>query len=127
MITFVFGSNLAGLHNGGAALHAKKFYGAIQGNGEGSQGVSGLGSSYAIATKNTFIKPLTLRGIEKRVDEFKEYAESEYVKWGEINQFLITQIGCGRAGFTPAQIAPMFKGCPANCFLPAPWTPYLHY
>ncbi len=125
MITFVFGSNLAGLHNGGAALHAKQWYGATQGNGEGPQGPGVLGTSYAIATKNTFVKPLTLRGIEKRVDEFKQYAQEEYVKWGEINQFLITQIGCGRAGFRPEEISPMFSGCPDNCFLPANWVRFM--
>lgn len=44
---FVFGSNPEGRHGFGAALAAKKFFGAKYGQGEGLQG-----QSYAIITKN---------------------------------------------------------------------------
>lgn len=35
--------------------------------------------------------------------------------------FNVTRIGCGRAGYTDAQIAPMFKDAPSNCNLPEGW------
>ena len=42
---FVFGSNLAGRHGAGSALHAAKRYGAQRGIGEGR-----TGDAYAIPT-----------------------------------------------------------------------------
>ena len=30
----------------------------------------------------------------------------------------VTPIGCGNAGYTPEEIAPMFKGAPPNVILP---------
>jgi hypothetical protein len=44
---FVFGSNTEGRHGAGAALYAKKHFGAIYGQAEGLQG-----RSYAIITKD---------------------------------------------------------------------------
>jgi len=52
---FVFGSNLAGRHGKGAALHARKHYGAIYGQGWGRQG-----NSYAIPTKDSKLKTVPL-------------------------------------------------------------------
>lgn len=105
---FVFGSNTAGRHGKGAALHARKCYGANYGQGVGLQG-----RSYAIPTKNEKFRPLPLIEIEKHVDGFVEFAR----KHPELS-FYITPIGCGLAGYNPEQIAPMFKGLPANCHLP---------
>ena len=81
---FVFGSNLQGMHGGGAARIAFQRYGAIMGQGVGLQG-----KSYAIPTMQgdaSTIKPY--------VEEFIDFA---------------TKIGCGIAGFTPKEIAPLFK------------------
>ena len=47
---FVFGSNLKGLHGGGAARVARKHFGAIMGQGVGMQG-----KSYAIPTMGSVI------------------------------------------------------------------------
>ena len=44
---FVFGSNLAGRHGKGAALHARQHHGAIYGQGAGLQG-----DSYGNPTKD---------------------------------------------------------------------------
>ena len=62
---FVFGSNLSGIHGAGAALYARKHYGA-----ELSVGIGRTGDSYAIPTKDHKINTLSLDVIEKYVDEF---------------------------------------------------------
>lgn len=102
---FVFGSNLAGMHGGGAARVAYNKFGAVWGQGVGLQG-----QSYAIPTMHggpEKIKPY--------VDEFVQFASNhrEYV-------FLVTKIGCGIAGFTIEEIAPLFADAAAleNVILP---------
>ena len=92
---FVFGSNLAGAHAGGAAYLANQRFGAVMGQGVGLQG-----QSYAIPTMqggaNTILP---------YVEEFIAFAQQH----PEMT-FLVTKIGCGIAGFTPAEIAPLFAG-----------------
>ncbi|SRR5258706_1570286 len=111
MDIFVFGSNLAGIHGRGAALTARKSHGAVYGQGEGLQG-----NSYAIPTKDHRLKTLSLCEIEGSVADFVEYA----ILHPELT-FNVTRIGCGLAGYTDADIAPMFKGAPGNCILPQGW------
>ncbi len=91
---FVFGSNLAGSHGGGAAYLAYKRFGAIWGQGVGLQG-----QSYGIPTMHGGVD-----AIKPYVDEFIEFARqhTEY-------KFLVTKIGCGIAGFMVEEIAPLFK------------------
>lgn len=108
---FVFGSNLAGRHGAGAALHARQFYGAVYGVGQGP-----TGSAYAIPTKDQALKPLPLAAIQGFVDLFIEYA----VAHPEL-KFHVTPIGTGLAGYKHEQIAPMFKKAPENCQLPMEW------
>jgi hypothetical protein len=105
---FVFGSNLAGRHGKGAALHARRHCGAIYGQGIGLQG-----SSYAIPTKDERLKTLPLPAIRCHVDEFKAFAARR-----PRLTFEVTAIGCGLAGYKPEQIAPMFADAPTNCVLP---------
>jgi hypothetical protein len=90
---FVFGSNLEGMHGGGAAAAAMRFFGAVWGQGVGLQG-----QSYGIPTMHGGIEE-----IRPYVDEFIEFAR----KHPELT-FLVTRIGCGIAGFTDMQIAPLF-------------------
>ena len=90
---FVFGSNLAGAHGGGAAAAAHMFFGAVWGQGVGMQG-----QSYAIPTMQGGIET-----IAPYVDEFIEYARNHPDK-----RFLVTEIGCGIAGFAPEEMAPLF-------------------
>lgn len=90
---FVFGSNLAGHHAGGAALTAKKKFGAIEGQGVGLQG-----QSYAIPTMQGGVET-----IKPYVDEFLDLA----YEWDQTT-FYVTRIGCGIAGFTDEEIAPLF-------------------
>lgn len=107
----MFGSNLAGRHGKGAALHARKFYGAEYG-----QGLGLTGNAYAIATKDHNLKPLPLNNIKVLVDVFLLFAESHPEM-----RFIVTRIGCGLAGYTNEQIAPMFKNAPKNCILDQEW------
>jgi hypothetical protein len=107
---FVFGSNYSGRHGSGAARLARDEFGAVYGEGLGM-----TGQCYAIATKNTSIRTISLRDIEWQVNIFMEYAEAH----PELT-FLVTQIGCGLAGYTPEQIAPMFLNhiITKNVYLP---------
>lgn len=105
---FVFGSNLAGRHGKGAALWALQHRGAIYGQAIGIQG-----DSYAIPTKDEKLRTLPLGVIRDFVGEFLYFAEKYWMK-----QFQLTPIGCGLAGYTPDQIAPMFRGAPPNVILP---------
>ena len=105
---FVFGSNLAGRHGKGAALHAKKFCGAIYGQGVGLQG-----NSYAIPTKDEKLQPLPLEDIAEHVCDFITFAFLH----PEL-RFEVTPIGCGLAGYKPDQIGPLFTGVPPNVVIP---------
>ncbi len=99
---FVFGSNAAGRHHAGAAATAHAKFGAVWGEGHGLHG-----QSYAIDTMSG------LATISDEVARFLEFA-AEHPEL----RFLVTEIGCGIAGFTPAQIAPLFRGAPENIVLP---------
>ena len=91
---FVFGSNLEGMHGGGAANIAHNKFGAIWGQGVGLQG-----QSYGIPTMHGGVDV-----IKPYVDEFINFAKSH----PEL-KFLVTRIGCGIAGFNDKEIAPLFK------------------
>ena len=108
---FVFGSNLSGIHGAGSARAALENHGAVYGIGSGM-----AGNSYAIPTKDANIKTM-------RLDDIKPYVR-EFVSFAIANpklQFNIVAIGCGLAGFTPKQIAPMFEGAPENCIFIGDW------
>ena len=92
---FVFGSNLAGAHAGGAARVALEKFGAVMGQGVGLQG-----QSYAIPT------------MQGGTETILPYVE-EFIRFADMHPdltFLVTKIGCGIAGFTPKEIAPLFAG-----------------
>lgn len=108
---FVFGSNLAGRHGAGSALHAAKNFGAQRGVGEGR-----TGDAYAIPTKDRNLRVLPLADIRKSVDAFIEYALDH-----DMLQFDVVKIGCGLAGYREDEIAPMFALAPKNCVLPDGW------
>ena len=105
---FVFGSNLRGMHGGGAAYVAYRKFGAVMGQGVGLQG-----QSYAIPTMQGGVET-----IRPYVDEFIEFA-----KQNQHLTFLVTRIGCGIAGFTDDEIAPLFAEAHnvKNIVLPKGW------
>ena len=102
---FVFGSNLDGFHGGGAARLACEKWGAIWGQGVGLQG-----QTYAIPTMQGGVET-----IKPYVDEFIQFAKENPDK-----TFLVTEIGCGIAGFQPKEIAPLFTDAVnvENIYLP---------
>ena len=102
---FVFGSNASGFHAGGAAALAMNRFGAIWGQGEGLQG-----QSYAIPT---------MEGLDKMKAAIERFAQ--YATEHKELRFLVTRIGCGIAGYTAREIAPLFNGCVCleNVTLPA--------
>lgn len=113
---FVFGSNEAGIHGAGAAQYALEHHGAIWGRGFGLQG-----NSFAIPTKDGYLSTLELPTIQKYVEQFLKFAEANPGM-----NFKVTRIGCGLAGYTDSQIAPMFKGAPANVdFFEESWKTYV--
>ncbi len=105
---FVFGSNLAGSHGGGAALVAYRKFGAIWGQGVGLQG-----QSYGIPTMHGGVEK-----IKPYVDEFITFARQH-----QELVFLVTRVGCGIAGFTDEEMAPLFSEAKQleNVFLPRLW------
>lgn len=108
---FVFGSNIAGRHGAGAAKFARENHGAVYGFGVGHHG-----NSYAIPTKDRYIRPLPLATISGFVADFLTYARTR-----SDLQFEVTKIGCGLAGYQEQDIAPMFRDAPTNCVLPEGW------
>ena len=91
---FVFGSNLAGHHMGGAARVANMKFGA-----EWGVGVGLTGQTYAIPTMQGGVET-----IKPYVDEFIEFAKQR-----QDLKFLVTRIGCGIAGFKDEEIAHLFR------------------
>ena len=90
---FVFGSNLAGAHGGGAARLAYKRFGAVWGEGVGLHG-----QTYAIPT------------MQGGVETIKPYVDA-FIRFAKVHSqltFLVTRIGCGIAGFRDEEIAPLF-------------------
>ena len=109
---FVFGSNLEGMHLGGAARTAVEKFGAIMGQGVGIQG-----QSYTIPTMQGGVDT-----IKPYVDQFIDLAR----EWDQ-NTFYITRIGCGIAGFRDEEIAPLFRDALSlyNVRLPRRWVEIL--
>ena len=91
---FVFGSNLQGMHGGGAARVAHEKFGAVWGEGIGLQG-----QSYAIPTMHGGVD-----AIAPYINDFIAFAKEH----PEL-KFLVTEIGCGIAGFRISEMAPLFK------------------
>lgn len=111
---FVFGSNVYGHHDGGAARVAVEKFGAVYGQSKGLQG-----RSYAIPTMN-----LSLDAIRQYIEEFIYFADAH----PEMT-FLVTRIGCGIAGFRDGDIAPLFARAYSlpNVYLPASFWKILSY
>lgn len=92
---FVFGSNPQGQHGGGAAGHAMRHFGAVWGQAEGLQG-----QSYAIPSTGG------LEMLRNAVERFTTFAACHH----EL-RFLVTAVGCGNAGLSVRDVAPLFQGC----------------
>lgn len=108
---FVFGSNLLGIHGGGAAWYAKNKLGAVMGVAEGL-----TGDTYALPTCYRPGEPVTLEELRVYVDNFLNFASDN-----DDLQFFVSAVGCGIAGFNEDDVAPLFKNAPVNCDLPPGW------
>lgn len=99
---FVYGANEAGRHGAGAAKQAMK-WGA-------KYGVFGFsGQTYGIPTKDAHVITLPLDQIRYYVNRFIDFALTR-----PDLTFLVTEIGCGLAGYKVEDIAPMFSVVPDN-------------
>lgn len=109
---FVFGSNIHGQHNGGAAKFALIHFGAVNGQSEGLQG-----KSYAIPTDGN-----TFEELKEAVGRF-----TDYVVMHPQNKFMLTAVGCGAAGYSEDQIAPLFTQAYSfgNVYVPQSFLPYV--
>ena len=97
---FVFGSNANGDHIGGAANLAFQRFGAVWGVGEGLRG-----NSYALPTLDRNMRRVSLRSLAWSFKNlFREVdANPDLI-------FLLTKVGCGIAGYAPADVAKTFWG-----------------
>lgn len=105
---FVFGSNTRGGHAGGAAQLAWEKFGAEWGVGEGL-----TGQCYAFPTLNGEMNQCCEEDLVASRDRFFEITKSHSEK-----EFLLTQIGCGIAGFDPSYMVSLFKNLPENITWP---------
>lgn len=113
-VIFVMGSNRKGIHGAGSAKDAMTYFGAIWGIGEGLQG-----TTYALPTCSIPGEGLSLHDIQKHVETFKKVVANN-----PRLSFMVTAVGCGYAGYTDKDIAPMFKGL-ERCWFPESWRQYL--
>ena len=112
---FVFGSNLAGIHDSGAARVAAQHFAAVKGVGRGW-----AGQTFAIPTLNEHLQQMPLSQIEHYVDDFKIYAKNHPKM-----KYFLTALGCGIAGYKVSEIAPLFKGIHSNVIFPESFRPYI--
>ena len=112
---FVFGSNMAGTHAGGAAKTAHLHFGAMKGVGRGWSG-----QSFAIPTMNEHLQQMPLSQIQHYIDDFKIYTKNH-----PKSKYFVTSVGCGVAGYKVEEIAPMFKGISHNVIFPASFRPFV--
>lgn len=88
---FVFGSNKDGNHAGGAAKQAYESFGAEWGIGKGVSG-----QTYAIDT---------MSGVDELTNNLEDFLR--YVKKHPKQEFLLTPIGTGIAGYTQQHVHEM--------------------
>jgi hypothetical protein len=108
---FVFGSNMAGRHGRGAALHALQHHAAVYGQGEGRQG-----NSYAIPTLDHTLKNLPFGIVARFCEDFVVYAEDH-----QDLRFFLTAVGTGLAGIPVERMKAAFRDCPLNVIRPEGW------
>lgn len=119
---FVFGSNLLGIHGGGAAKFAMDHCGAVWGIGQGFQREqnSVYHGCYALPTKYSPAQSLEIELVDCAVQLFKAFARE-----CKDRTFFVSAVGTNLAGFTHDDIAPLFMNSPTNCIFPEEWEEYL--
>ena len=108
---FVFGSNLSGIHAGGAAKIAEEKFGAMEGVSEGM-----MGDCYAFPTLDREMKKLSKECLKASVIDLFAICRALPEK-----EFLLTKVGCGIAGFNESYMIDLFKDSPPNLIKPENW------
>lgn len=108
---FVFGSNIFGLHYGGAAKLAHEKFNAEWGIGEGL-----TGSCYAFPTLYSDLSQRSKIGLETSRNKLYSTARSLSEK-----TFFLTKVGCGIAGFQEDYMRDLFRDSPRNIIKPVNW------
>jgi hypothetical protein len=108
---FVFGSNLAGHHMGGAARQAYEGFGALWGRGEGL-----MGQSYAFPTLDVDFQKRPRACLKKSVKKLYKCCKKNTDK-----EFLLTRVGCGIAQYREDDMRNLFYNPPKNLILPEEW------
>lgn len=106
----VVGTNAAGIHSGGAAAQAYRDFGALMGQARGAIG----GQSYGIVTLDYQLQKMPIVLIAGEAKLLMSCALAN-----QNREFLLTAVGCGIAGFTVEEIAPLFRNMPGNVVLPS--------
>lgn len=116
---FVFGSNMAGQHLGGAAKVAYEHFGATWGVGSGR-----MGQSYAFATLNHKLekyddKPYSggMSPAEKHFTMFRNRLYKHAANNPETT-FYLTRVGCGLASYSEEFVKQFFKVKLSNIIYP---------
>lgn len=113
---FVFGSDLAGRHGGGAALLAARYFGAQRGVGFGWTSES----SFAIPVCTGQLETLSIKAIAVAVIGFVGDAQMNPNR-----KFWVSRVGCEAGGYADEAIAPLFQRAPRNCSFVSEWERYL--
>lgn len=108
---FIFGSNLAGHHIGGAAKQAYQDFGAEWCIGEGL-----TGQCYAFPTLDVAFRKMPKSRLKTSRVLLYETANAHPDK-----EFLLTKVGCGIAGFDEEYMKKLFKNAPSNIIKPDDW------
>ncbi|ODR25797.1 A1S_2505 family phage non-structural protein [Mycolicibacterium porcinum] len=108
---FVFGSNEAGHHFGGAAAQAHRDFGAEWGVGEGL-----TGRSYAFPTLAADMQRVS--NTQLKASRLRLYRTAQAHPDAE---FLLTKVGCGIAGFSEDTMRKLFRNAPSNIIKPEDW------
>ncbi len=108
---FVFGSNSAGHHYGGAAKLAHEKFGAEWGVGEGK-----TGNCYAFPTLTENMQQRPIRALE-----FSAYRLKLEASHNPDKTYLLTRVGTGIAGFEESEMAKLFADSPENITKPPGW------
>ncbi|MBI2803336.1 MAG: hypothetical protein HYX63_24225 [Gammaproteobacteria bacterium] len=108
---FVFGTNVAGVHDEGTAVAATRFHGATAGVWNGM-----AGNSYAIPYRSSDRKLLGAKHLSEYVATFLEFAKSH-----PATIFRVARFGCEKDAYLDRDMAPLFRNAPSNCAIPALW------
>ncbi|WP_299648063.1 hypothetical protein [uncultured Jannaschia sp.] len=110
---YVFGTDRAGRHDDGSAIHAAEAFGAQLGVSDGA-----TGNAYAITTRGPNSEQVPFREIDAALCRLLDYA----VNMPDA-RFLLEPVGTGVAGHLKSDVWDVLKreGLPRNVMLTSTW------